>query len=109
GSADGEGTLLLRYRDGQVAYTVLHGRAPLIGEADMEPPDEERRRFTDAVAGLASGRGGVYLQTIASFGVRFVTVPAPVDPALRRALDSEPALVRMSLSPVGGLWRVAQP
>ncbi len=109
GSADGEGTLLLRHRDGRVAYTVLHGRAPLLGEADLEPPDEERRRLTDAVAGLASGRGGAYIQTIASFGVRFVTVPAPVDPALRRALDSEPALVRMSLSPVGGLWRMAQP
>ncbi|MFC0862750.1 glycosyltransferase [Sphaerimonospora cavernae] len=109
GSANGQGTLLLRQKDGRVVYTVLHGRAPLIGEADLEPPDDDRRRFTDAVAGLTSGRGGADVQTIASFGVQFITVPAPVDPALRRALDSEPALVRMSLSQAGGLWRMAHP
>lgn len=36
-----------------------------------------------------------------------MTVPGAVDPALQRALDSQPALVRVSLSETGGLWRVA--
>ncbi|WP_169950523.1 glycosyltransferase family 2 protein [Microbispora sp. H11081] len=105
-SEPGEGTLLLRPRDDRVGYTVLRGRGPLIGESDLEPPEEPSARFATAVAGLASGRGSTYVETLASFGVRFVTVPGPVDPVLRRALDSQPALVRVSLSETGGLWRV---
>ncbi|MGW5261117.1 glycosyltransferase [Microbispora sp. NPDC004025] len=106
-SAPGEGTLLLRSRDDRVGYTLLRGRGPLIGESDLETPREASARFATAVAGLASGRGSTYVQTLASSGVRFVTVPGPVDPALQRALDSQPALVRVSLSETGGLWRVA--
>jgi hypothetical protein len=41
--------------------------------------------------------------------VQFVSVPGPVDASLHRTLDSDPALVRMSLSTAGGLWRLAQP
>ncbi|MEU6407288.1 glycosyltransferase family 2 protein [Microbispora sp. NPDC046933] len=106
-SAPGEGTLLLRPRDGRVGYALMRGRGPLIGESDLESPREASDRFTTAVAGLASGRGSTYVQTLASSGVRFVTVPGPVDPALQRALDSQPALARVSLSETGGLWRVA--
>jgi len=106
-SAPGEGTLLLRPKDGRVTYTLMRGRAPLIGESDLESPREASDRFTTAVAGLASGRGSTYVQTLAASGVRFVTVPGPVDPALQRALDSQPDLVRISLSETGGLWRVA--
>ncbi|WP_405088785.1 glycosyltransferase [Microbispora sp. NBC_01389] len=106
-SAPGEGTLLLRSRDGEIGYTLLRGRGPLIGESDLEPPGEASTGFGAAVAGLASGRGGEYARTLASSGVRFVSVPAPVDPALQRALDSEPALARMSLSEAGGLWRMS--
>ncbi|MEU7693463.1 glycosyltransferase family 2 protein [Microbispora hainanensis] len=106
-SEPGEGTLLLRPRDGRVGYTLMRGRGPLIGESDLESPRDVTDRFTTAVAGLASGRGSTYVETLASSGVRFVTVPGPVDPALQRALDSQPALVRVSLSETGGLWRVA--
>jgi len=109
GSPNGEGTLVLRMTDGVVRHTVLRGRAPLIGESELKPAEDARRRLGEAVAGLASGRGGGYLQTLASFGIRFVAAPGPVDPALTRALDSEPGLVRMSLSPAGGLWRMAEP
>ncbi|MEU7877211.1 glycosyltransferase family 2 protein [Microbispora bryophytorum] len=106
-SEPGEGTLLLRPKDGTVGYTLMRGRGPLIGESDLTPPREASERFTTAVAGLASGRGSTYVQTLAASGVRFVTVPGSVDPALQRALDSQPALVRVSLSETGGLWRVA--
>ncbi|GGO18496.1 hypothetical protein GCM10010116_37300 [Microbispora rosea subsp. aerata] len=105
-SEPGEGTLLLRPKDGRVGYTLLRGRGPLIGESDLEPPRDASAAFATAVAGLASGRGNTYVQTLASYGVRFVTVPGPVDPALQRALDSQPALARQSLSEAGGLWRV---
>lgn len=106
-SAPGEGTLVLRPRDGRVGYTLLRGRAPLIGESELRPPKDASARFGAAVAGLAAGGGGTYAQTLASYGVRFVTAPGPVDPALRRALDSQPALARVSFSETGGLWRMA--
>ncbi|MEW9527132.1 glycosyltransferase [Microbispora sp. NPDC049125] len=109
GTSGGDGTLLLRAKDGRVVYTVLHREAPLIGESDLRSPEDARKRFGAAVAGLASGRGGVYAQTLASLGVQFVTAPGPLDAGLRRALDSDPALVRMSLSEAGGLWRMAGP
>ncbi|MBP2706039.1 glycosyltransferase [Microbispora sp. RL4-1S] len=109
GTREGEGTLLLRPRDGEVAYTLLRGRAPLIGESDLVPAADARGRFGAAVAGLASGRGGPYTQTLASMGVRFVSVPGKIGPELRRALDSNPEMARMSLSDSGGLWRVTVP
>ncbi|WP_067172569.1 glycosyltransferase family 2 protein [Microtetraspora niveoalba] len=106
-SPNGERTLLMRPEGGRLAYTILPGRAPLIGEADLRAPDANARRVGAAVAGLASGRGGDDVRTLAAEGVQFVTVPGPVDTELRRALDSEPALVRVNLSETGGLWRVA--
>ncbi|GAA0393203.1 hypothetical protein GCM10009530_50690 [Microbispora corallina] len=106
GSAHGEATLLLRPKDGRVSYTLLRGRAPLIGESDLASPADAGHGLGAAVAGLASGGGGTHTQTLASMGVAFVSVPGPVDPALRRSLDSDPALVRMSLSDSGGLWRM---
>ncbi|GAA4570731.1 glycosyltransferase family 2 protein [Planotetraspora kaengkrachanensis] len=109
GSAKGQGTLVLRPRDGVVTYTVLRGSAPLIGESDLAAAEDASQRFGTAVAGLASGRGGTYARTLAQYGVQFVSVPGPVDATLHRTLDSEPALVRMSLSAGGGLWKLAQP
>ncbi len=108
-SANGEGTLLLRPEGGRLSYTLLRGRTPLIGESDLKAPDDVSRRFGIAVAGLASGRGGKDAGTLASSGVQFVAVPGPVDVKLQRALDSEPALVRVSLSKTAGLWRMAEP
>ncbi|WP_239161318.1 glycosyltransferase [Acrocarpospora phusangensis] len=105
-STAGEGTLVLRPSGGALAYTVLHGRSPLVGESDGAVTDPA---VTAAVAGLASGRGGKDAQELAARGVTFVTVPAPVDPALQRSLDSEPALTRLSLSKTAGLWRMVIP
>ncbi|WP_214109890.1 glycosyltransferase [Acrocarpospora catenulata] len=105
-SEPGEGTVLLRSAGETLTYTVLRGRAPLIGEAEARTADGA---VTAAVAGLASGRGGTDAQALASRGIAFVAVPAPVDPELRRALDSEPALTRLSLSRVAGLWRMVIP
>ncbi|GAA0982318.1 hypothetical protein GCM10009555_052030 [Acrocarpospora macrocephala] len=105
-SADGEGTLVLRSSGGALSYTLLRGRSLLIGESDAAAADQE---VTAAVAGLASGRGGQDARALAARGVLFVTVPAPIDPLLRRALDSEPALTRVILSKSLGLWRMVVP
>ncbi|MFC4058042.1 glycosyltransferase [Planomonospora corallina] len=108
-SRDGERTLLLRSRGGGLTFTVLSGRLPLIGESDIPSPDGPREAVGVAVAGLASGRGGDDARVLAAHGVRFVVVAAPVGPEISRALDSQPALARMSLSRELGVWRLTQP
>ncbi|MEO3808688.1 glycosyltransferase family 2 protein [Sphaerisporangium sp. B11E5] len=109
-SAGGESTVVLRRApSGELAFTVLRGRTPLIGETDLPVPDALRGRLAGVIAGVVSGRGGDDAVTLATFGVRFVAVPAPVDPAVRQALDSDPALSRVNLSATGGLWRLTAP
>lgn len=102
-SKPGEGTLLIRTAETGLTYTVLHGRTPVIGESERAAYGSG---FTDAVAGLASGRGGADAAKLAAQGVAFVSVPGPVDPAIRRALDSDPAIARVTLTDRAGLWRM---
>lgn len=110
GSADGERTLVLRSTgDGGLTYTVLRGRTPIIGEADLPAPEEARSKLAAAAAGIVSGRSGSDTETLATFGVRFVVLVAPIDPGVAGALDSQPDLVRMSLSETTGVWRLARP
>ncbi|MFG1942031.1 glycosyltransferase family 2 protein [Nonomuraea sp. NPDC048826] len=104
-SRDGGRTLLIRGSE----FTVLRGRAPLLGEADVPVTSEARVRIRAAAEGLAGGRGGTDAATLAQNGVAMVAVAAPVPPALAETLDSQPSLQRMSLSDAGGLWRVAEP
>ncbi|GLX98503.1 glycosyltransferase family 2 protein [Herbidospora sp. NBRC 101105] len=105
-SKPGQGTLLIRTADTGLTYTVLHGRIPVIGESERAAYGSD---FTDAVAGLASGRGGGDAAALAGRGIAFVSVPAPIDPALRRALDSEPTMARVTLTDRAGLWRMTGP
>ncbi|MFF0573788.1 glycosyltransferase family 2 protein [Streptosporangium saharense] len=108
-SGGGERTLLLSERDGGLAFTVLRGRTPLVGEADIPTPAGPRERVSVAAAGLASGRGGDDADVLASYGIRFVVIIPPVTEAISHALDSQPALARMSLSRAVGVWRLTQP
>ncbi|GII82734.1 integral membrane regulatory protein [Sphaerisporangium siamense] len=105
-----ESTVVIRAEPGgRVAFTLLRGRTPLLGETDLPVTDAMRARLTDVVAGVLSGRGGDDALTLAAYGVRFVAVPGPVDPAIQRALDSDPALTRVNLSSDAGLWSMTRP
>ncbi|WP_068921436.1 glycosyltransferase family 2 protein [Planobispora rosea] len=110
-SRTGERILLLRSGapGGGLAFTVLRGRTPIIGETDIPSPAGPRDLVGVAAAGLVSGRGGDDARVLAAHGVRLVVVAAPVDPAVSGALDSQPALARVSLSERGGVWRLTQP
>ncbi|MEU4835106.1 glycosyltransferase family 2 protein [Streptosporangium sp. NPDC023615] len=108
-SAGGERTLLLRASPRGLLLTVLSGRTPLIGEADIPAPEGPRERVRLAAAGLVSGRGGDDARVLAAHGIRFVVVTAPVDARVSAALDSQPSLARMSLSRSVGVWRLTQP
>ncbi|MFF5211355.1 glycosyltransferase [Streptosporangium sp. NPDC000396] len=108
-SRNGERTLLLRARENGVTFTVLRGRTPVIGESDIPASQGARERVGLAAAGLVSGRGGDDARVLAAHGVRFVVVASPVSPEISSALDSQPALARMSLSRSLGMWRLTQP
>ncbi|WP_043620678.1 glycosyltransferase family 2 protein [Nonomuraea candida] len=103
-STQGERTLVI---EGS-AFTVLHGRTPLLGEAELPTGSEARARIGGAAQGLIGGRGGD-AATLAQQGIGLVAVAPPVTPELARTLDSQPSLERMSLSEAGGLWRLAEP
>ncbi|WP_199537257.1 glycosyltransferase family 2 protein [Spongiactinospora gelatinilytica] len=114
GGTPGERTLVLRgSATGGLTYTVLRSRGPLVGEADLPVPGPAKARLATAAAGLAAGRGGTDAGVLATYGVRFVVVRAPeggrVDPEVAGALDSQPALGRLSLSDTVGVWRLTAP
>ncbi|SPL95310.1 Glycosyl transferase, family 2 [[Actinomadura] parvosata subsp. kistnae] len=103
-TTQGERTLVIKGS----GFTVLHGRTPLIGEAELPVASEARERVTAAVQGLVGGRGGD-AATLAAQGIAMVAVAPPVSPELAKTLDSQPSLERMSLSDTGGgLWRLAE-
>ncbi|MFC5815377.1 glycosyltransferase family 2 protein [Nonomuraea harbinensis] len=89
-------------------FTLLPGRAPLLGEAELPADPEARARVRTAAEGLVGGRGGTDAATLAQQGVAVVAIAPPVPAGLAETLDSQPSLQRMSLSEAGGLWRVAE-
>jgi hypothetical protein len=104
-TTQGERTLVIKGS----GFAVLHGRTPLIGEAELPVAAQVRDRLGAAVQGLVGGRGGD-AATLAAQGIAMVAVAPPVSPELARTLDSQPSLERMSLSDTGGgLWRLAEP
>ncbi|TDE40562.1 glycosyltransferase family 2 protein [Nonomuraea mesophila] len=103
-SKNGERTLVIKGS----AFTVLHARTPLIGEAELPADPDARARVRAAAQGLAGGRGGD-AATLAQHGIAMVAVAPPVSAELAKRLDSQPSLQRMSLSDAGGLWRLTEP
>lgn len=104
-SGGGERTLLIRGSE----FTVLPGRAPLLGESELPADPEGSARVRTAAEGLVGGRGGTDAATLAEQGIAMIGVASPVPPGVAETLDSQPSLQRMSLSDAGGLWRVVEP
>ncbi|GAA2424190.1 glycosyltransferase [Actinomadura vinacea] len=108
GSA-GERTLVMRREPtGRVAYTVLRGAEPMLGESETPVNDDARRRMDDLVAGLAGGRAGDG-GALTRMGVRYVLVPRPARDDLTRVLDATPELARLSRTDSFGVWRLQSP
>lgn len=100
-------TLVLRgVDDGEVSYTVLRDRAPLLGSPKIPAPPGVTDRVTSVVAGLASGRRSGEVSELTSHGIQFVVMSGPVDPGLARSLDTNPGLSRVSRLPDLAVWRL---
>jgi hypothetical protein len=111
-AAEGDGpdrprTLVLRARDSdELRYALLRAEGPRTGDAELSPPVDAATGLDAVVADLASGRGGDAAARLVPYGVRFVQLGRPFDPAVARAIDAVPGVVRVS-GPSGSiLWRI---
>ncbi|MQA94158.1 MAG: glycosyltransferase [Streptosporangiales bacterium] len=102
-------TLVLRPAAYGIDYTVLRGRAPLLGEAEVARLEPVGSRLDAVVTGLASGRAGDDGRELAAYGIRFVLLPAPIDRRMQAVFDGSPGLSRVSVTPRFALWRVTEP
>lgn len=103
-------TLVLRPGPDRLAYALLRADGPRLGDAELAPAARGTRHLDEVVAGLASGRGGEAAADLLPFGVRFVLMSGTGElsgsPALVRAIDAVPGLVRISNSERSALWKV---
>jgi hypothetical protein len=103
-------TLVLREREkGRLAYALLRADGPRLGDADTVAGSDIATGLDETVSDLASGRGGDAAADLLPYGVRFVLLGRPVDPALADAIDAVPGLVRVSAPDNSALWKVRYP
>jgi hypothetical protein len=104
-------TLVLRPRPtGDLAYALLRAEGPRTGDAEVAPRADATRDSLDVVvADLASGRGGDAAARLVPYGIRYVLLTPPADPALARAVDAVPGMVRVSGAGGTVLWKVDYP
>jgi GT2 family glycosyltransferase len=103
-------TLVLRPRDGVVDYSVLRGTDPPLGSTELAEPPAAARQLTHVVAALAAPDGsqtGDLGSSLAQFGIGYVLLPAPIDPALASQIDGVLGLRPVSQTPSFQLWRVS--
>ncbi|TDQ51939.1 glycosyltransferase family 2 protein [Actinorugispora endophytica] len=114
-SADGTQprTLVVSPGDGAVAYSVLRGREPRVGESQIPAEAAPSAALSEVVAALVAGRGGDEAAALAEFGIRYVLIPAPeigddVDRTLVDTVDALPGLERLQLTDEFALWRLVE-
>ena len=101
-------TLIVRpSASGAVAYTLVNGAGPTLGDGDVMPSAQTWEPLDRLVSTLVSGRGGTEVQGLADYAVRYVLAEVePGDPLIRN-LDSVPGLRRVAGDTGEALWRVA--
>ncbi|HLK01557.1 MAG TPA: hypothetical protein VKU39_16860, partial [Streptosporangiaceae bacterium] len=105
-------TLVLRRPGGILTYELLRGRDPVLGEPELPQNAAASAALGTVVATLAapaSGDAEDAGQALSSFGIGWVLLPAPVDPALAAQLNSQAGLQSLASSPAYVVWRVADP
>lgn len=88
----------------QVAYTVLRGSAPMLGDSETPTSANAARRMKSLVGELAAGHGDG--RALARMGIQFVLVPRPGKDPLTAVMDAAPDLTRLSRTNEFALWRL---
>jgi GT2 family glycosyltransferase len=104
-------TLALRVDPrGRVAYSVLRDTDPLIGASELAVPPAGQQALNLSVATLTAPYGASVQdqgRSLSQFGIGYVLLPAPINPALARLLDGVPGLRPVSQTAAFALWRVS--
>jgi GT2 family glycosyltransferase len=105
-------TLILRENGSVLDYSVIRQGDPTLGEPELTASTPAEQALTAQVSALAAPDGadaGDPGLVLGEFGVRWVLVPGPVDPALALRLDASVGLVPLSKAPAYDLWQVTGP
>jgi GT2 family glycosyltransferase len=105
-------TLILRPNGNVLDYTVARQGDPTLGEPELIADSAAERALSRQVAALGAPDGadaGDPGLVLGSFGIRWVLLPGPVDPALAGRLNAALGLDALSRSSSYDLWEVAGP
>ena len=105
-------TLILRPNGNVLGYDVVRQGDPTLGEPELTPATAATQALSRQVAALGAPDGadaGDPGLVLGSFGIRWVLLPGPIDPALAQRLDAAVGLVLLSTSSSYDLWQVAGP
>ena len=89
---------------GRLSYALLPGVGAQLGDAELVPPAGTTDALDTAVSGIASGRAGSDVATLAMYGVRYVLVADAANTTLMGRLDAEPGLRRLAASDGSAIW-----
>jgi len=105
-------TLILRPDGAGLDYLVVRQEDPTLGEPELGAASAAGAALSRQVAALGApnvadaGDPGLVL---GSFGIRWVLLPAPVDPVLAQRFDAALGLVALNKGPAYDLWQVTGP
>jgi hypothetical protein len=104
-------TLVLRPDGGSVDYTVLRGSDPPLGAGELTEPASASSALARLVAALTAPGGsgtGDLGGSLASFGIGYVLLPAPINQTLARQIDGVVGVRPVSHTTTFELWKVAE-
>jgi len=105
-------TLILRPNGSVLDYTVVRQGDPTLGEPELTTNSAAEQALSRQVAALGAPDGadaGDPGLVLGSFGIRWVLLPGPVDPALAERIDGSLGLDVLTSSPSYDLWQVTGP
>ena len=105
-------TLILRSNGATLDYSVVRQSDPSLGEPELTayaPAEQALSRQVAALGAPDSADAGDPGLVLGQFGIKWVLLPGPVDPALVQRLDAAVGLVQRSSAPAYDLWEVAGP
>jgi len=105
-------TLILRPNGNVLDYTVVRQGDPTLGEPELTTNSAAEQALSRQVAALSAPDGadaGDPGLVLGSFGIKWVLLPGPVDPALAERLDGSLGLDALTSSSSYDLWGVAGP
>jgi len=105
-------TLILRSSGAALDYSVVRQSDPSLGEPELTayaPAEQALSRQVAALGAPASADAGDPGLVLGQFGIKWVLLPGPVNPALAQRLDAAVGLVPRSSAPAYDLWEVAGP